>query len=144
MRSVCLSAFIVCLLSGCTGMNSSINTVQLSGEVSPFPKHYQSAAARAVAGRAAAASLEVSRPKLTVGASIMDPQRWFVCVRGLAPEAPPPVTTKLPWDAVQVPEYLLVILFNGERASPLKGSYQAELCRDASFEPLTAKIEPGW
>jgi hypothetical protein len=37
------------MIAGCSGQNTSLNRLQFSTEVIPFPEHYQAEAARVVA-----------------------------------------------------------------------------------------------
>lgn len=136
------------LLAGCTSPNTSLNRLQFSAETLPFPKNYQSEAARIVAQRGADATLaRVSYPRTTLGAGVAAPQRWYVCVQGVStaprPERLPNVEELVgnlfaSDEARGVHNDVLIFGSEGRRPSVREG-YDSALCRDGAFEPITAE-----
>lgn len=147
MRAV-LFAMVAVILAACGPYNTGLNTVQVSAETLPFPENYQVEAARVAATRpqAIGTSILVSQPRPTLGVNPLSPQRWFVCVRGLAapeqakPSLPP--LDRLAGQLIDLAAYSghhdLVLIFSGTaRPTVLEGTDSA-LCRAAVFEPLMA------
>lgn len=136
------------LVAACAGPNSSLNTLQFSDETVPFPKNYQVEAARVVRDRSGdPASVLVSYPRPIIGATMIGPQRWYVCLRGVpapAPSASPPMAAELAaqWLFQQRPEnrrFDVVLIFSRDSGRPsIKTGLDSPLCNDGAFEPLTA------
>lgn len=148
MRSIIFGLAAV-LLAACGPYNTGLTTLQLSGETVPFPDQYQVEAARVAATRprAPGATLLVSRPQATLGVNALAPQRWYVCIRGLAS----PSTGAAPWPkldelaggilapASRAGHHDVVLVFSGTKRPTLRQGTDSSLCRAAVFEPLTAE-----
>lgn len=140
--------FSAAMAAACVGPNTSLSTLQLSGEAFPFPENYQIEAARVVRDkRGDLAVSRVSLPQQTVGTGALNPRRWYVCISDL-PQ--PKGRDRLPrlMDAAEQwlnPEghsgtYYAVLFFSGEHLRPtVKTGVDSRLCRDVTYEPITAE-----
>jgi len=128
------------MLAGCSTTNTSYNNLQFNGDTVPFPETYREDALRAVAGRPAETALQVSRPAPIVGVGVFDPQRWYVCVRGLSPAGAKPKKSyrldKLLMPEPANPVFEAIVVFNGYGAGRPKYVFNAPICRDLVYEPL--------
>jgi hypothetical protein len=145
--AIATTAMILSAISGCTGDNLSINTLQLSGEVAPFPSDYRTVSIGAVAGRPLAdgKTLQVSHPQTIVGNTAFDPKRWYVCIRGIKAPSALPVKSKPLWqsveDAVAPPTtngiYEVIIILDSDASTSILEAFDAGLCKDVTYEPLS-------
>ena len=145
MRAV-LVGLALTVLAGCTAQNTSLNRLQFSGDVTPFPEHYQAEAARAVINAGGnVRTAQVSYPQQTLGASVFSPQRWYSCVRGL------PAPTRRPDRLPNIEEAIgglfgpplgafdTVLFFSSnDRMPSVRSGFDSPLCVDAKFGPITA------
>jgi hypothetical protein len=147
MRAI-VFGLVAVLLAACGPYNSGLNTLQFSSETVPFPQNYQIEAARVAATRphAPGVTLVVSRPQPTLGLNALSPQRWFVCIRGLASPAGPsrswPKLDELVGQildpAANPGNHDVILVFSGTARPTLRQGTDSPLCRTAVFEPLTA------
>ena len=146
MRKLFALTILAAVVAGCSGQNTSLNRLQFSDETVPFPDDYQAQAARVVAdGNVEVASVLVSYPQLTLGASAFEPQRWYSCLSGI----PAPVTTPRLPNVEEALGTLLgsrsgvfytVLVFSGSGGRPtIRSGYDSALCQDVVFEPITAE-----
>ena len=122
MRRALTALMLASLLGGCTETTLSTGGMgQVNRATEPFPTSYLTRAATALTGAPVSAgqSVAVSYPQLTIGTTAFDPQRWYVCVRGLAPKA-------------KAPDALRIIVF-GRFGTPLLVAQPAEKLLDALF-----------
>lgn len=136
------------LVAACAGSNSSLNTLQLSNEATPFPQNYQVEAARVVRNRSGdPATVLVSYPRQIIGLTMMSPQRWYVCLSGMPAPAP---STSLPraadlaaqWVFKRGPEnrFDVVLIFSREGSRPsVRTGLDSPLCNDGAFGPVAAE-----
>ena len=137
-------------LAACSGPNTSLQTVQVSGTTDAFPTRYREVAAGIAVRRQAdtLGSLAVSRPQTLVGTSAFDPLRWYVCIRGLAPLRLPRPTPVPIWELAQdlarpsavSGTHDVVVVFDGNAAPATFDAFDAKLCRHAHFEPLPLPV----
>mgnify|MGYP003635642175 CR=1 FL=1 len=134
------------VLAGCTGANTSLNTVQLSGAEEAFPADYQARALRYL-GEQDRAGIQVSYPMTAVGETAFSARRWYVCLAGLTPPAPPSTRLKplveMATDVVRpnpnpTVYHVILILRPGGSTTAIKG-FDAPLCADARYEALAAR-----
>lgn len=143
MRAV-LVGLALTVLAGCTAQNTSFNRLQFSGDVTPFPEHYQAEAARAVINAGGTVrTAQVSYPQKTLGESVFSPQRWYSCVRGLP--APKIRAGRLPkvekaiagWLGSPAGTFDTVLFFSGNGRMPsVRSGLDSPLCADAEFGPI--------
>ncbi|MHA6731184.1 hypothetical protein [Devosia sp. A369] len=138
-----LIGLVAALLCGCSAQNTNFSTLQFSGETIPYPDDYKMRAARALERQVAAdVPIQISKPKIVVGANAFGPQRWYVCVRG-APNSAPNRKKKPVWHIAE--EWLdptirrdeLVLFYNATGVPSVRKSDGSPLCSDAEFETLT-------
>jgi hypothetical protein len=140
------SLAIAVLVTACSGHNTNLSTLQISGATAPFPENYQEEAARILRDRRADPEfVRVSYPQTTVGAGIGTLKRWYVCLRGIPAPAGPP---RRNWTALaegwvrgqQLTDvFEVVLVFSGERRPAITTGFDSPLCRDATYEPITAE-----
>ena len=120
MRGWVSTLALIAILSGCSSSNSlllSPGAISLSNEIAPFPGDYMSLAQKHF-GIQRKPDLQISRPRNMIGAGVLDPQRWYVCVR--QPDG--------------LSEVVLVI--GGSKiAGEIRGP-APELCGDGGYGPL--------
>jgi hypothetical protein len=147
-----LMLIVAGFLMACSGPNTGLNTLQLSGEALPFPENYQVEAARIVRDRGGdIAVARVSRPQQTVGLGVMTPKLWYVCISGLPePKADvdvqsdrlPPLmdlVDDLVYRRAASTRYEIVLLFSAEDRRPsVRDGWDSQLCQGAAFEQITA------
>lgn len=145
MSAALLAALLV---AACSGPNTSLSTLQLSGDVVPFPENYQVEAARVVRDRGGDPKVALaSYPQQTVGMGIMTPKLWYVCISGLAD---PAAKRDLPrvmdivdqWVDVRAraDRFYAVLLFSAEGRRPsVRTGTDSVLCRGVALEPITAE-----
>jgi hypothetical protein len=105
---------IAAMLAGCAG---SPGAVALSGETEPFPHDY-AALARDYFGYTRKENLMISSPRNLIGAGVLDPQRWYVCV--LQPE-----------DGAQT----ILVISDGVIEGAIPGP-APDLCGGSEYQPL--------
>jgi hypothetical protein len=134
------------LASGCASINTAIHNLQFSGDAETFPADYNERAANYVAELPVGGSLSVSYPEMTLGETATSPKRWYVCVRGLAPQLPVETGLKPVLEAVEGvldpgqggPRYeVILIMRDGGVTSPIK-AFDSPLCRAGRYEGLKA------
>jgi len=86
MKKILLSLLCALALAGCTGANTSFNTIQVSGAEEAFPADYQLRARRYLAEQDLA-GVQISYPRTVVGETAFSPA--LVCVPGWAGAARP-------------------------------------------------------
>lgn len=126
------------ILAGCTGPNTDIRNIQLSGAENDLPVDYRDRAARAVAGLPLAdgAKISFSEPRTIVGATAFAPKRWYVCARGIQSPGPKPVGKKpllqiadeMLLGATPRGRYDVVVIFDQAGLTSLWKGYDAGLC----------------
>lgn len=143
MRTPIAALTIATLLAACA--NSSLNTLQFSGASEPFPGNYQAQTALEIKARQLAAlGLQVSYPQQVLGQSPFGPRRWYVCVLGVATSKTPPATwpnlTQLAQNALRSTPpagvFNVILFLHPGQTAGLIEAFDAELCRDAAYEPL--------
>ena len=121
MRTLAAVALLAPLLAGCTELNTSLGSMQFSGATDPLPSDYARQAAQVVAGYPVApGGLSISGPMKLVGATTLDPWRWYVCVRGIKPPQPGEV----------------IVIFQHNLVATAITYKDAPLCAGANFVPL--------
>lgn len=135
-------------LAGCTNTNIGLSRVQLSSDTTPFPTNYQSEVARILAERGGNSTrISASYPRRTTGATAFDPQRWYVCVRGISDVLKP---RRLPRPAELIDqlfdpsamsgEHNVVLFFSTEGRRPsVQEGFDSPLCRDGDYGPVKAE-----
>jgi hypothetical protein len=134
LRSV-VTALLALPLAACTEFAPTPGAVQLSGATYPLPADYRAAVARAAASLPMGSdrTLGISQPQTMVGATAIDPRRWYVCLDGVTPPtATPPRGER--YDTIAVLEPIGPPIIRHGYASPL--------CTDASFSPLSIPKAP--
>ena len=126
------------LLASCTGPNTNISTLQLSGSTQQLPANYQELAIKAVEGLPVlpGQAATLSEPRTIVGTTAFSPKRWYVCAYGLAGPAPKPTTPKpvlTMVDELFAPpqsdgRYDVIVVFSALGHTSLIKSYDAVLC----------------
>jgi hypothetical protein len=140
MRLAFARVLLGAALAGCSTTNTSYNNLQFNGDTVPFPDNYREDARRAVAGRPVETALQISRPEQMVGVGVFDPQRWYVCIRGLSPAGAMPKKSyrldKLLMPEPANPVFEAIIVFSRYGAGRPKYTFDAPICRDLVYEPL--------
>lgn len=147
MKAALLALALV--VAGCTGPNTNIRAIQLNGAAEPLPENYLATVADVLEDREPAdgGAFLVSEPMRYVGASVFDPQRWYVCIRGVETRRAP--NKRLPplWtlaERVVAPEmkpqgvFEIVIMFrrSGLAGVEVKEVFDSAMCRKTSFSSL--------
>lgn len=130
-------------ISGCTGYNQSLQTLQFSSDTDILPADYRKVAESAVSTWSVARGqrLEISQPQTIVGKSPYDPKRRYVCVRGIEPPAIPVPPNKSVLQSVDewfdppgaVGVYEIIVVFDGDARPETLGAFDAGLCKHAVF-----------
>lgn len=146
MMRLLMFALSFCVLAGCSPQNTSLNRLQFSGDMLPFPENYQGEAAQvAIAAGADPEAVFVSYPKDTLGVSAFGPKRWYSCVRGLPPPVP---ADRLPnieealgtWLGSSPRIFDTVLVFSGANRPTVSSRFDSPLCRDAAFRRIVAEM----
>lgn len=144
MNKFVVSVLCALALAGCTGPNASLNTIQVSGAEETFPADYAARARRYLAGLEPAgqsrAGLQISYPRTVVGSTAFDARRWYVCLDGVVPSAPPSTRMRPVLDLWQpAPDryHVILILRPGGSTTAVTG-FDSPLCAGARYEPLAA------
>ena len=130
-------------MAGCTGANTGINTIQVSGAEEAFPADYQARARRYLAGQSATgAGVQVSYPRTVVGETAFSPRRWYVCLTGMVPPAPAPQRIKPVLEGLVDSArgasgvyHVVLILRPGGTATAVTG-FDSPLCTDGRYARL--------
>ncbi|MHB1103424.1 MAG: hypothetical protein ACYC0C_11765 [Devosia sp.] len=120
MRSWVSALGLVVALGGCSPSNPlllSPGAVSLSDEIEPFPVDYVLLVQEHL-GIKRKRDLQISRPRSMVGDGVMDPQRWYVCVRQ-------------PIDPAEV-----VLVISGGKIDGTIRSPAPDLCNGGDYETL--------
>lgn len=143
MRILAL-AYAVFALSGCSGQNLNVGTIQLSGEELPFPGNYETVARSAIAGRPMAAPLQISNPQTVVGVTVFSPKRWYSCILGIKPKKPYPgpryltdIAGGLIDPAAHAGVFNIVLIFDDQGRASVKEGFDSPLCRNQTFHTLS-------
>ena len=140
MRLVLMILASALALWGCSGVNTSINTLQFSAAAEPFPVDYQSRALRYLSDRGPV-GVQVSYPQTLLGETVFSPQRWYVCLIGLPPPAASGVGARAAARDMKPVTYsgiyheVLVLRANGT-ASAIRG-FDSPLCASGRYEGLS-------
>jgi len=145
MKKILLSLLCALALAGCTGANTSFNTIQVSGAEEAFPADYQLRARRYLAEQDLA-GVQISYPRTVVGETAFSPRRWYVCLDGLAPPAPPTRRAKPLLEAalnlarpdVAADDYQVILILRASGSTAAIKGFDAPLCGDGRYEALAA------
>lgn len=132
-------------LCACTGPNTDIRAIQFNQGTETLPADYHVLVRDALENRQPAdgRAYLVSQPMLTVGASSLEPQRWYLCVRGVKTNKKPSTRTPPLWTVAEravFPEtrpqgiYEVILLFDERKLRPsVRETFDSPLCRNADF-----------
>lgn len=144
MRLIYFAATL--LLTGCSGNNTGLSTLQMNSTTLSFPEHYQVEAAKVARdGGGDPATAKVSRPAPMIGAQLFSPQRWYSCVLGLPGpqrhQSLPNLTDAIggwidPTSTAGV--FNVVMIFDSKNQPSIHEGFDSPLCRNVEFEPITA------
>lgn len=145
MKKILLTMLCALALAGCTGANTSLNTLQVSGVEEAFPADYQARARRHL-GEQAMAGVQISYPRTVVGETAFSARRWYVCLAGLAPPGAPPSSAKPVLEAaidLVRPEadlgvYHTILILRPSGSTTAITGFDAPLCAGSRYEPLAA------
>ena len=138
---------LVSLASGCASTNTAMHNLQFSGAAETFPADYNERAAKYVAELPVGGSLIVSYPEMTLGETATSPKRWYVCVRGLAPQLPVETGLKPVLETVEGmlgpkqggPIYEVILIMRDSGVTSAIKAFDSPLCRAGRYEGLRSE-----
>lgn len=144
MKRLILAALTAAILSGCATTNHNIGSLQFNDEAERLPVNYREIALDLVENRRTIGGqkIQVSAPGLTVGPTVSDPQRWYVCLSGIEPNGPAPRTAQIPVSAhienwfrgsENRSRYDVIVIVQDGGVPIVVEGYDARLCRDVPY-----------
>lgn len=132
------------LASGCASTNSAMHNLQFYGDAETFPADYNQRAAKYVAGLPVGGRLTISYPEMTLGETAASPKRWYVCVRGLAPQLPVETGLKPVLETVEGmldpkqggPIYEMILIMRDSGVTSAIKTFDSPLCGAGRYEGL--------
>ena len=132
------------LVFGCASTNTALHNLQFSGDAETFPADYNARAAKHVAELPVGGSLLVSYPETTLGETATSPKRWYVCVRGLAPQLAVETGLKPVLETVEGmvsprqggPIYELILIMRDSGVTSAIEAFDSPLCQAGRYEGL--------